>query len=496
MTTPKIYRLNLMIVAMVATLLICSVYLLPSGVAIAADLSQSAVLYDLQKDATFDLSAYPEGTTADLDLFQIGESDTNELYVYIYQPNYKKTALQPFEIAISITGDTSEPLYKTYGLSLVNSYKTLFKYRVDDLIVDAETSMRSYDISTMWRKWVENVDAHSGTDNTIDGVAVKVAKNFLARTTEDGNVEYALKQIDIVTITDAYVGMCRYYDGITWLGYVKGKTDSHYIAFSTDRQIDTLMEADVQFDYRTVNHTSGTLGGYTYGDWQEKTVYLDASQKGSNKANGWFAYQYEWDRILTAEEFLADPDTDFTDEAKNSVRGKQWVLRFYETDLTQVNTNLFAGQVTTTTTEVYSVAILRLKFETAGKIYNLGVVSNQQTGSQVPDNTNTTETSIDKWIDEILGDIEEWIKEALKYLIYIAIGIAGVMAVLLVGWAIFAIASAVRQRRKAKKRAERERAKAERQAQKAQKKSTSPKVKTAPKKTTKKQGENYGKKIN
>ena len=39
-----------------------------------------------------------------------------------------------------------------------------------------------------------------------------------------------------------------------------------------------------------------------------------------------------------------------------------------------------------TSTIVSDVIILRLKFETDGKIYNLGVIDNKQTGDGIPDN--------------------------------------------------------------------------------------------------------------
>ena len=68
----------------------------------------------------------------------------------------------------------------------------------------------------------------------------------------------------------------------------------------------------------------------------------------------------------------------------HNLSDKQWVLRFWETEYTHTwNTS---GYDAFYTTIVSDVSLLRLKFESAGKVYNLGVVANVITGDGLPDN--------------------------------------------------------------------------------------------------------------
>ena len=77
-----------------------------------------------------------------------------------------------------------------------------------------------------------------------------------------------------------------------------------------------------------------------------------------------------------------------TDEAKSILQGKKWILRFIETDYTE-SPKSGMGAVTyyhSESTIVGDVTILRLRFETDGITYNLGVIDNKQSGSKDPVN--------------------------------------------------------------------------------------------------------------
>ena len=76
-----------------------------------------------------------------------------------------------------------------------------------------------------------------------------------------------------------------------------------------------------------------------------------------------------------------------TDEAKENIKDKKWVLRFEETELYQYP-GIGAMSPYDLGTQVSDVTILRLKFWTEGVVYNLGVVDNKQTAGQNPDNIN------------------------------------------------------------------------------------------------------------
>ena len=80
---------------------------------------------------------------------------------------------------------------------------------------------------------------------------------------------------------------------------------------------------------------------------------------------------------------------ELTDEGKQDVENTQWVLRFLETQYDEQY--WFQGGSTLYSTSVSQVTILRLKFEVAGTVYNLGAVMDKQTGDHRPDNENTFE---------------------------------------------------------------------------------------------------------
>ena len=146
---------------------------------------------------------------------------------------------------------------------------------------------------------------------------------------------------------------------------------------------------------------------------EDKYVYLNYTQKASNSPGGLFSNSYTWDRIETVEDFktgLENDDINLTDEAEAGLEDKEWVLRYTETEY-QKTTSL--AQVVEYYTRVTEVSILRLKFETAGEVYSIGVIDNKQTGSLQPSNED------DPWW---LGIVE--------ICFWIAIGFLGIVVLL------------------------------------------------------------------
>ena len=126
--------------------------------------------------------------------------------------------------------------------------------------------------------------------------------------------------------------------------------------------------------------------------------------------------KYEWDRIQRVDDFIKSED--LKDETKKNLEGKEWVLRFVESEITTV-----AGpsSVTTYWTDISNVTVLRLKFVTAGKLYNLGTVSDKVTGDDKPGNNNTNEyASLWEWLSRITG-IPQWIWKLIAAAIILAI---------------------------------------------------------------------------
>ena len=91
----------------------------------------------------------------------------------------------------------------------------------------------------------------------------------------------------------------------------------------------------------------------------------------------------------------------------------QWILRFTETDYT-VSTG---SVVSMFGTEVSEVTILRLYFETDGKLYNLGVVDNKTTGS------NNPFADADTKLDDFIEEMDKWWEVILIAFVLLGIGI-------------------------------------------------------------------------
>ena len=205
------------------------------------------------------------------------------------------------------------------------------------------------------------------------------------------------------------MGFVRYKDGFKL--YV-GACDSHFVAFNTDRPIDKLLEADVYYTTQSYDWSSVPFVGVkeTFGDKADKYAYLKYTDKVEHTGGGLFAGTYKWDRIQTIDDFIKGENREniyhgavldvktsskLTDEALNELKGKKWVLRFAETGY-----SLSGYSTTGSTFESYTlvgdVTILRLKFETDGITYDLGVIDNKQSGSKDPSNETDIDISLNK----------------------------------------------------------------------------------------------------
>jgi hypothetical protein len=381
----KIQKINIVLLTCLLAVLVIvsSIFGGVATVYAATSTQYTDALTDLKTDSSFNANDYPTNAKDySLQVIQVAESTDGELFVYVYQPSGQAKSLRASTINIS-TAINESLSYKNYKLTYLNSGSVFFKYKVEGFTVKAD-AVRYYDISSIYRAWNENFDKALENGNEITEVAYEVGQLWTACTVND-KVTYQMLTSETITITDKYVGLVRYSNGFKL--YVS-KCDAHFVAFSTDRQIDKLMEADVYFVTQSKTWSFVTFVGesVSYGDKQENYAYLKYIDVSSNSADGLFGKKYTWNRIESAADFIKNED--LTDEGKADVANKQWVLRFYESDY-----SLSSGYGTSTeySTIVSEVTILRLKFETDGKVYNLGVVDNKQTGDGIPDNNNTNE---------------------------------------------------------------------------------------------------------
>lgn len=374
-------------------------------VARAESITYSGVMEDLKKDTSFNPGNYP--TKADdysLQIIQLAESSDKELFVYVYQPSGKVKDFKASSINISTTINDSIS-YLNYKLELLNSNGVFYKYKVKGLTVKDE-SVRYYAISSIYRPFDESIDKQASGGNTVTEVNYAVNKQYCFGEI-NGKPYVNCVDIETIVVTDKFVGFVRYKDGFKL--YV-GACDSHFVAFNTNKPMDKLLEADVYYTTQEYSSSWAAFVGEneTFGDKADKYAYLKYTDKVEHTGGGLFAGTYKWDRIQTVDDFIKNEDREqifsgavidvkisskLTDAALNELKGKKWVLRFTETDYT-----LWSGQSSygTFSTIVGDVTILRLKFETDGITYNLGVIDNKQSGSKDPSNETDIDISLNK----------------------------------------------------------------------------------------------------
>lgn len=377
------HRYILFIILLFAVIIICWSIGVVSGVSRICAEEQSDnkytnVMSDLSKDYKFDPNDYiAKDDDYSVNVIQIAESTSKELFVYTYQPSGNAHDIHADYISISI--DSNSPQWRLYSLTFANRDGLFYKYVVNDFTVSSQLS-RIYNISEILRPWSETYDGESETDNDMVSVPYAVGQEWAA-VTVNGTVVYAFTKTQTILVTEMWCGTLSFKDGA-------GKsTDGHFVAFDTDLDIDKLLSADVRFVSRECHVSTVWTGSKK--EWSapiEKYVTLHYDDKGGNLGDGWFAPSYKWKRITSVSDFKQDKDFGLTEDAKEQLNGKKWVLRYYETARTEgINFIDMAFTGYYSHTKIENVAILRLKFDMGGKVYNLGAVSNIQSPDDIID---------------------------------------------------------------------------------------------------------------
>ena len=370
-----------------------------------ADESYTGATEDLRKAENFDPSYYPvKENDYTISLIQIAESTDKELLVYTYQPAADER-ITASSINISRTSEL-DVTPQNYYLTLLSREGVFCKYVVKGFKVSDEPT-RYYAIPSIFRSWVDDIDGDQSGSQTVTEKPFEVAEQFRFGTL-NGKEYVERKKIDVITVTSKFVGFVRY-DGDYKLGFMNTSMtdfDCHFVAFNTDRKIDTLLEADVSYvkqDYtltmKAEYYDGPLVPKETYGERSDQIkVELMCDQSVEHGWQGVYSSNFSFKRIQSVSDFLASEETTnvykcgifdvtekrtLTDEAKAELEDKSWVLRFVETPRVSKTTLNGTGY---TSTLVGDVTILRLKFVTDGVTYNLGVVDNKQTGGTDPVN--------------------------------------------------------------------------------------------------------------
>lgn len=373
----------------------------------------TSVLEDLKKDEKFNEGDYPiKEKDYKLEVISISESVDGELFVYVYQPHPEHGKYVASSINISATDDDSLKI-NNYPLTLVSVDGVFQKYMVVGVTLPTSET-RYYDVISIYRVFDETIDEglDDDNDNTINEVVFKVGKGFILTDTADGLVVNQ-KDLDVITVTEKYVGFMRLEKNKFPTSPVvySDSYDVHFVAFSTDKQIDDLLEADVYYTSQSAN------GKLTTSDWDmeygepkpERAFLKKEDHETLSGTPGWFSNEYQYNAIESASAFMETEYVNYaydmgafnvketvrlTDECKNNIKNCDWVLRFAVTTYSFYEVSGLIPSYRCSYDIVGDVSILRLKFETDGVIYNLGVIDNKQSGDLIPDNVTKTELEL------------------------------------------------------------------------------------------------------
>lgn len=368
----------------------------------------SGVLEDLRRDSNFNILNYPENLKDySLNVIHLAEGESGAVYLYVYQPSGVKTMLKAksislctkdfnhYSLGVSADKDNS-PLFIVYSLELLDYEGTLFKYKVKDydytedvnFQTDGEfdkTLTRNYEISTIYRDFIKGVDTALDSEaiHTIKGL--EVGKAFSINTLNDGTNAVSIEVVEVITITDKFVGSMRLKGGEV-LSTLSSR-DVYFVSFKTDKHIDVLLEADVYYYYTTWTKET-TLFGTSYDKRSSgsETVSLNIADTCEWTGFGWLHPEYKYNRIYSMSDFnlfLSEKEEHIKKKnLPDSMKNHEWLLTFAEFDYIQLSSGDYYSE---TYTSLRDVGIVRLKFITNGVVFNLGVVDDLSTPDTIPD---------------------------------------------------------------------------------------------------------------
>ena len=433
-TSKLTYALAVVFAAIV--LLITSIVGGGANYARAATSAPSDVLEDLCKDRNFKIEDYPiNDKDTKLHVMQVAESTDGELLVYVYLPCAVKYDLRASSINIArAKNDTINLSFPNYKLTYLNSVGVFYKYIVEGFTVSSD-GVRYYNISNILRPHNNLLDGTLSSGNKESEAKNAVGKLFSA-VTVNGNVQYNCIESEVIEIENKFVGYMSLLRGgkLDFSHFIPSVTQKatmrFFVAFSTDKPIDRLIEVEIQYQVRSLyyhvcsgsilcrSHGKGEIFGVRYGEPETIgpiTIHADDEKDGSHKY-GYGGRNFTWDKIQKTSDFLAEAERNGSDyilannAAKEDFAKTQWLLNFYNASWEMKQDTAFDYHYDVNSSEASNVIILRLMFEANGSTYNLGAVDNKQTGSSSPAVVGKTDTVWDKIKDffrSIINHINE-----------------------------------------------------------------------------------------
>ena len=382
----------------------------------------SNVLDDLKADSNFDETAYPAYTYKDaqsngiklLDVISIGENQSGELFLYVYNPTKADLNITASQISMycAFASSPKEFSPQLYDLSLLSSEGVFDKYLVKNFTIQAEPQ-RYYNIVEISRPFNLTIDT-SIENGTTDDKAIPVGKQWCCYFYNDELI-YEMATFNVLEITPTLNGNVFYKNGITWgsLVGISSSCNAHFFAFNCENYIvEHIYDADLTYNYRDVSSFYNGLKGEDepeYGKFSSRTITLYDSDKVTYEGSGLFSKEYSWNRIMTAEKFIENFEGQggvLNETSKDILQKSQWVFAFVETEYKKNPANDSWGSYWEYYTDVADVDILRVHFmDNTGKYYNLGVVGDKTTADNIPDGeaNDLDFDSMFDWLKLILG---------------------------------------------------------------------------------------------
>ncbi len=362
---------------------------------VSAATSFSNVFDDLRTDSTFNVEKYPtKKGDGSLNVIQLAESTDSELFVYVYHPSAdKQTTASTISIAEQLNNaDDLQPVL--YNLQLVSNVGVFYKYTVTGFKVSSEKE-RFYNVIMLQRPYVAAYDGASSNDSAINRRAYGVGQYWYATTTDNGDVTYKMLEVETVQIINPFTSHIRKKKAGTGSNRTDYYQDNYYVAFSTDRNIEKLLSATVEYRIQDYYYKNNSVLNFGSTEFSKKAVFTNernttrdvyADETVNLKQEGFtllfgavdLSKKFTWNRIQSSEDFVNTAGASSSDN--NEVKKLQWVLMFEETsafcyqDGSLITVYEESGQI------IDNVTVLRLEFVEDGVTYNLGTVSDTVSG--------------------------------------------------------------------------------------------------------------------
>lgn len=390
----KLHILNLISAVALAVLFVLLGVLGSASTSVyAATTDSKQVIEDLSKDKNFHQNDYPNiADNYSVQVIQMGESKRKDLYVYVYQPSNETVDLTATKVSISYgySRDGSGLTPKIYNLVLVSTYSVFDKYIVKNFDIPND-GYRYYNIVEIFREYNETADGEqaSGDFDKTD-IAYSVGQQWLAYDL-NGSKHYEMNIFKTLYVDTVLNGSFEFKSGIQWGNLVGAYSYGNcwFYCFNVEEYIiKHIYDADLNYSIDNCSRATGLgLSGETTinSSLKNQTVTLSDSDKMTFKGDGLFGSNCEWNRILSAKDFVktAEEQGNSFGPARDTILQSQWVFTYLETEL---RLNASFGTNVEYFSNVYDVGVLRLHFQDiTGKVYDLGTVNDLTDPDNNPD---------------------------------------------------------------------------------------------------------------